>query len=549
MAIAGISLNLNGTTGSTSGTGLGQGIDVTAVVNQILAADRAPEQLWIAQGTALISQAAALSAINTNLADLVSKVNALKNSAGAITAKTVTSSQPGILTATAQTSATAGGHVVVVNNLATTSSAYTDALPAGTTLGPGNLTVQVGSGAPVSVTIGPGNNTLDTLVSYLNALPNLGVTASVINDAGGSRLSLVSKTIGQPGSLSITTQGAAGSPSYLGTGDGTISGLGGGAGSVAEVVTITATDATHFAVSGSISGAIGTATVGTAFVSGNIGFTIAAGATDFEAGDAFSVTTSPPPLGFHQTAGVNASLTVDGIPIVSTSNTVSTVIPGVTLNLASAAPLTPVQLNVAPDISGATQAINDFANSYNVLTKAINAQFTVPADGTAAPPLEADGGLRSLQSSLLSDVTYSLTGNNGLVNLASLGLDLNNDGTITVDSTQLNDVLTNKFPDFQNFFQSLDPLNNGFAYNFGTDLINLTDATQGVINLELSQNVSNQKNLNDEINDFETRLAVTQQELTVKYSQINVALEQLPLILGQITSLLATIPAVTTTTG
>src|SRR5208282_1742706 len=56
--------------------------------------------------------------------------------------------------------------------------------------------------------------------------------------------------------------------------------------------------------------------------------------------------------------GVNASLTVDGVPISSTTNTVSNVINGVTLSLAAPSPNTPVSLTVAPDTSQATSAIN-----------------------------------------------------------------------------------------------------------------------------------------------------------------------------------------------
>ncbi len=95
------------------------------------------------------------------------------------------------------------------------------------------------------------------------------------------------------GVLTATTAPTVGAPSYTGTGNGTMSGVTGGAASVAETITMTAVDAIHFSVSGSVSGALGTATVGTAFSSGQIGFTIAAGSTPFVAGDAFTVTTAP----------------------------------------------------------------------------------------------------------------------------------------------------------------------------------------------------------------------------------------------------------------
>jgi len=49
--------------------------------------------------------------------------------------------------------------------------------------------------------------------------------------------------------------------------------------------------------------------------------------------------------------GADASLTIDGVPFTSSSNTLSGAIPGVTLNLLSSSPYTPVQLTVGPDTS------------------------------------------------------------------------------------------------------------------------------------------------------------------------------------------------------
>ena len=77
---------------------------------------------------------------------------------------------------------------------------------------------------------------------------------------------------------------------YVGTGNGTLLAELCPAGAIAETITITATDATHFNVVGSVSGAIGVAVVGTTFVSLQIEVTLTAGTISFIAGDAFVVT-------------------------------------------------------------------------------------------------------------------------------------------------------------------------------------------------------------------------------------------------------------------
>lgn len=76
---------------------------------------------------------------------------------------------------------------------------------------------------------------------------------------------------------------------YAGTGNGTLSAAL-CSGAIAETITITATDATHFNVVGSISGVIGIATVGTLFISTQIEILLTAGSVGFVAGDMFTVT-------------------------------------------------------------------------------------------------------------------------------------------------------------------------------------------------------------------------------------------------------------------
>jgi flagellar hook-associated protein 2 len=456
-------LNLfNATSNSNSSSGLGAGIDVASVVNQILQADRAPEQVWQSQQSDLQNQASALNTINSYLSDFSSKTNALKDTFGALASKSVTSSQPTVVGATAQASAAPGTHTITVTNTASTSSYYTDVVPTGGTFANGTFSIQVGHGSANPITIDSTNNTVQSLASFVNGnTQTLGVSANVVNDANGSRLVLVSNTSGLPGDLTL---------------------------------------------SGSLKLASDNSTVGTTKI-----------------------------------AGANASFSLDGIPLTSSSNTVNNVISGVTLNLLSGSSGSTVQLSVSSDTGGASDAVNAFVSSYNTLLSAINAQFAVTA-GSSAPPLEANSSVRELQSDLLSNMTYSLAGNNGFTSLASLGINMNNDGTLSVDSSQLTNVLQNNFGDFQNFFQSSDASNQGFAVHLGSTLLNLTDPTQGILNVELTQNSATQQMLTSQINDFEDRLAVTRQQLTTEYSQMNTALETYSTTMSQLQSELNSLP-------
>jgi flagellar hook-associated protein 2 len=446
----------------------GQGIDVSGLVQKILAQRSGPLTEWQQEQTTLSTQSGLLLGINNNLTALASAVNALVDPTGPLATLTGTSSQPGILTATAQTSAATGTHNIVVTNLATTSSYFSDPITTGSFLTPGSFTLQVGSGSPATITVNSGT-TLDSLASYINShAPSFGVTASVINDASGSRLSLGSNTTGAPGNLAI----------------------------------------------------VGGASVG---------------------------------LTFHQVAGINASLTVDNVPISSPTNIVTGAIPGVTLNLISASPGTPVQITVGTDAAQVSQAITNFVSAYNTLVQSINAQFTVDPTTNTEGPLGSDSSLRSLQSSLLADVTSSITGNSGLINLATLGINLNNDGTLTINNTatanepSFNDVLAANPGAVKNFFQNSSGL--GFANNFSVDLNNLTDPTQGVLTSDLAQNGTQAKDLASSISNFQDQLAAEQTQLTLVYAQVNATLEAYPLLLQQVTETLGSLPSALTNTN
>ena len=251
-------------------------------------------------------------------------------------------------------------------------------------------------------------------------------------------------------------------------------------------------------------------------------------------GAAGNLTVTSSALNFTQgIAGVDAQLNVDGVPIDSSTNTVTSALPGVTLNLASAAPNTPVTITVAPDTSQATQTINSFVSAYNTVINDINSQFTVDAHAQEGP-LAGNSGLRSLQSQLLSAISYAVSGTGQYVNLQSMGLEMQDNGTLQVNSQVFNDAINNHYQDLQNFFQSLSP--RGFGNFFGTQITQMTDPTLGPVALAVTGLQQTNQFLTSDINDFEARMTSLQQQLTQQYSAVNATLEEYPLLMQQISS-------------
>jgi hypothetical protein len=83
-------------------------------------------------------------------------------------------------------------------------------------------------------------------------------------------------------------------PCYVGNGDGKLVVLFGTDSRTDETITCRATDATHFSVSGSVSGSLGTATLGRAFKSSLANFIITAGPKPWTAGDVIQLVMTPP---------------------------------------------------------------------------------------------------------------------------------------------------------------------------------------------------------------------------------------------------------------
>ena len=325
----------------------GAGFNVSSTVAEIVSNLQNVETPWKNQLTSLESQDTAISSLGTLFSNLSNDMSSLTDFQGILAQKEGSSSDTSVLELTAaSSSATAGTHTVVVNNLAQTSSGYLDSIANASDALSGSMTIELGNGTTESILIGAapaqpaantiytgsGKNTLADIATAINSA-NLGLTANVLADSSGSRLSLVSGTSGAAGQLTITSA---------------------------------LTDA-NLVTTGNPAGAIG-----------------------YNPG----------------VKGQDASLTIDGVPLTSASNTVANLIPGVTFQLLASSPqqsgttLEPVQVVIANDNTGVESTVNQFVTDYNSLISAINTQEGHDSSGNAEP-LFGSPTLSLLQQELL----------------------------------------------------------------------------------------------------------------------------------------------------
>jgi flagellar hook-associated protein 2 len=180
----------------------GQGFDVASTVNQILAAEQAIEKPWKNQLTNLQAQDTALSKFGTDLASLSTALQSLTDFNGVFASKQGSSSDTSVVALTSASNvAAAGSHTIVVNHLAQTSSQYSDKITNASDTLSGSLTITIGG---QSQTLPVTGLTLTQLAASINGA-SMGVSASVVKDTTGSRLSLVSRTSGAAGQISLSS--------------------------------------------------------------------------------------------------------------------------------------------------------------------------------------------------------------------------------------------------------------------------------------------------------------------------------------------------------
>jgi flagellar hook-associated protein 2 len=428
----------------------GNGFDVASTVASIQAISGGVETAWKAQIASLQAQDTAFSTIGTDLSTLSTALGALTSFDGVFASKLGSSSDTNVLTLnSASAAAVAGSHTVTVTSLAATSSNYSDrVINANDTLS-GSLEIKVGS-SDQTIPLDSTNNTLKTLAAAINS-GGYGVTASVVQDTQGYRLSLVSQISGSAGQITLTAS---------------------------------LTDASN-----------------------------ANTPVNFSIGQ----------------RGADAVLNVDGLDTTSASNTVTGAIPGVTFQLLSAAPSTPVQIQVTNDNGSIESAFSSLTTAYNAVVADIKTQEGKDANGKAEP-LFGNTTLATIQT----QIAQAMLGGaavGGIANIAQLGLSLGQDGKLSLQVSTLDAALNSNFSDIMGLMQ-----NQGSFGQILTGTLNSLGSvsTKGSIYLALQQNTAQEASLTLNIANEDALLATQKTALTKELSLANQILQSIPSQLDEI---------------
>lgn len=450
-----------------SSAGIGSGLDVRGIVQQLMAIERQPLQALQTSNKRTQDQLSAYGRLQSAMTTLQDAARRLTD-ATTWRATTVASASTTAVTATSSGDTPAGSYAVNVTRLAAAQTLSTQAFTsAQDALGPGSLTIELGTWgtgqtsftpdaarAAVTLRFDPPRDTLQDVASRINAA-SAGVTASVVTDASGTRLAVRSTTTGETNAFRLTVNDDDGDNSD-------VAGL------------------------------------------SRLAFDPSAGITRMTQG----------------LAAANATATINGIPVSSPTNEFSDVMEGMSFKLL-ATTTTPVEVTVNRDTAAMKKNVTDFATAYNDLVKLMRDQTRTPEGDSAGGVLQGDSSAVGLLRQLRSLAGSSSGAATAFSRLTDIGLEPQRDGTLKINDSRLDRALGN-LPELQNFFARNEDGtdSDGFGQLFRTFASDRLD-TEGALGAR-QQALRNRIEANGDRQDvLEQRLALVEKRLTEQYSRLD----------------------------
>lgn len=249
-------------------------------------------------------------------------------------------------------------------------------------------------------------------------------------------------------------------------------------------------------------------------------------------------------------AAANATVQLNGMEVESSTNTFANTIPGMSFTV-SEVTTNPATLNVTTDTEAMKKNIQEFVDTYNelndLLTKSTKSVRT--ADGKLDPSvqkegvgtLQGDSATVSLQNSLRM-LTQGISGSTGgLTRLAEIGIQMQEGGKLSTDTTKLDKALTNLEGLKGLFANKADALGQGggIAVNFKnfTDKLLSFDGTLNTKTDSLERTLKSNSAAQDKVN---TRADTLEKRLYAQYSALDTKMASLNALNAYVSQMVTT---------
>jgi len=213
----------------------------------------------------------------------------------------------------------------------------------------------------------------------------------------------------------------------------------------------------------------------------------------------------------------DAVFTIDGLQITRSTNTVSDVITGVTIDLKRAGAST--TFSITADTDAIKENIQSFVDAYNEVISFLSTNMDYDTNTGEAGILIGESTARHIQERLRSIISSAVSGVSGDIDmLAMIGITTNSEtGQLEIDTSELDEKLGSSLDEVAELFTLSS---NGIAHQIYDYIDTVTSSIDGAITLREEGISDIIENINDTIDDLEDRLDQEREMLVKKFTAL-----------------------------
>ncbi len=237
----------------------------------------------------------------------------------------------------------------------------------------------------------------------------------------------------------------------------------------------------------------------------------------------------------------NAAFELNGIAGTSSTNAVTGVLDGVTLNLIKTNVGTPTTVTVSQNTTtGLTSALQAFVKAYNDSNSTMGGLGTYNATTKIAGALQGESSLRTAQGQVRS-LLFGTTGDSASAyqRLSDIGVSVAKDGTLSLDTTKLNTAITSDFTGVANLVAKIGDTYNKTLEGIVGTTGSLVSATTGVT--RMIKDLTNRQNV---LSDRLTRIEASYRK---QFTALDTLIASMNKTSTYLTQQLANLPGFTST--
>jgi len=224
-------------------------------------------------------------------------------------------------------------------------------------------------------------------------------------------------------------------------------------------------------------------------------------------------------------AAANSQLTVDGIDVERSSNTISDLISGVTLNLRKADSTETVTVGITRDTDTIKEKISAFVDAYNKLVDEIASKQSYGGEEGSSGPLIGDSTLRSILRSLGNILGQQVAETqNNADTLFSIGISIDRYGKMQMDDTEITDALATNISDVITIFTADTDTSQGVVTALADYLDMVMDPVDGMIATKEDGLQNSIDDLNEKQDAMEARISKREEILWAQFNRLELLL-------------------------